>query len=67
MVVRRWEKRGSRRCSGTCGAASTNTRTISVTTPSIVVGVAFVPGRRGNEGWVLPESIAEPDYMCVCV
>ena len=38
-----------------------------MTTPSIVVGVAFVPGRRGNEEWVLPENIAEPDYMCVCV
>ena len=64
-VARRWENKGRRRCSGTCGAASTNTRIISVTTPSTVVGVAFVPGRLDDEGWVLPENIAEPDCMCM--
>ena len=50
-----------------CGTASTNTRIISVTTSSTVVDVALMPGRRGNEGWALPENTAGPDCVCVCM
>ena len=40
-LVRRWERRGSLRWSGTWGTASTNTRSISATTSSMVVGVVW--------------------------